>query len=129
MNSDADSLTSEDQEFIEQLRASQTTFTDIQIDPRTEFRMRQAVMHRIDERSRIAHWLFRPLWRPMLAAFLPFATGLAFGHSDYLIDAPLHLEPEQSIPLVTGIDAADSLIEYFETDVRDETDGELEYVE
>ena len=85
------------------------------------------MFERIEERARVADWLFRPLWRPVLAALLPFATGLAFGQSDYLIETPLQLEPEQSINLVTSIDAADGLLEYFAA--QEGTEPEVENVE
>ena len=123
----SDSLPSGDQEIIDRLRSSQEFSVDTDIHPRIEGRIRQAVFERIEERARVADWLFRPLWRPVLAALLPFATGLAFGQSDYLIETPLQLEPEQSINLVTSIDAADGLLEYFAAEER--TEPEVENVE
>ena len=123
----SDSLPSGDQEIIDRLRSSQEFSVDTDIHPRIEGRIRQAVFERIEERTRVADWLFRPLWRPVLAALLPFATGLAFGQSDYLIETPLQLEPEQSINLVTSIDAADGLLEYFAAEER--TEPEVENVE
>lgn len=112
------------EETIRRLRSSQEFSDDVQIHPQTEHRIRQAVFERIEERARVADWLLRPLWRPILAALLPFATGLAFGQSDYLIEAPLHLDPEQTINLVTSIDAAHGLIEYFAAQEWDENDVE-----
>ena len=123
----SDSLPSGDQEIIDRLRSSQEFSVDTDIHPRIEGRIRQAVFERIEERARVADWLFRPLWRPVLAALLPFATGLAFGQSDYLIETPLQLEPEQPINLVTSIDAADGLLEYFAAEER--TEPEVENVE
>ena len=123
----SDSLPSGDQEIIDRLRSSQEFSVDTDIHPRVEGRIRQAVFERIEERARVADWLFRPLWRPVLAALLPFATGLAFGQSDYLIETPVQLEPEQSINLVTSIDAADGLLEYFAAEMR--TEPEVENVE
>ena len=123
----SDSLPSGDQEIIDRLRSSQEFSVDTDIHPRIEGRIRQAVFERIEERARVADWLFRPLWRPVLAALLPFATGLAFGQSDYLIETPLQLEPEQSINLVTSIDAADGLLEYFAA--QEGTEPEVENVE
>ena len=123
----SDSLPSGDQEIIDRLRSSQEFSVGTDIHPRIEGRIRQAVFEHIEERARVADWLFRPLWRPVLAALLPFATGLAFGQSDYLIETPLQLEPEQSINLVTSIDAADGLLEYFAA--QEGTEPEVENVE
>lgn len=105
-----------EEEILKELRNSRGLSIDL--DPRTESKMRRTVFERIDERARFADWLLRPLWRPVLAALLPFATGLAFGQSDYLIEAPLPAGPEQTFNLVTSIDAADELLEYFAAQVE-----------
>lgn len=114
----SDSFEPGDQQVIDRLRSSQEFSIDIH--PQTELRIRRAVFERIDEGARVADWFFRPLWRPILAALLPFATGLAFGQSDYLNEPLLRLEPAQSIDLVTSIDAADGLLEYFAAHVEAE---------
>ncbi len=113
-----------EEEILEALRNSRGFSIDL--DPRTESKMRQAVFERIDERARVADWLLRPLWRPVLAVLLPFATGLAFGQSDYLIEAPLPTDPKQTVNLVTSIDAADELLEYFAAHVDAEVEVEVE---
>lgn len=128
----SDSFASGDQEIqkiIDRLQNSQAFLVDAHahIHPRIERRIRTAVFERIEERARMADWLLRPLWRPVLAALLPFATGLAFGQSDYLIETPLHLQPEQSIHLVTSIDAADGLLRYFAA--QEGGEAEVENVE
>ncbi len=123
----SDSFAAGDQEIIERLRSSHAFSVDAHIHPRIERRIRTAVFERIEERARMADWLLRPLWRPVLAALLPFATGLAFGQSDYLIETPLHLQPEQSIHLVTSIDAADGLLRYFAA--QEGGEAEVENVE
>lgn len=104
-----ESETPRDLEIIEQLRSS----TQDELDSRVEQRIRESVFARIQESSTLLDWLLRPLWRPVLAALLPFATGLAFGQSHYMDESGLLVDAEQSVELVSSLDAAHSLLEFY----------------
>ncbi len=107
-----DSENPDDLAIIERLQSAQ----HVKLDARAEQRIRKAVLDRISDSSNILDWLLRPLWRPVLAVLLPFATGLAFGQSDYLDDSPLLVKAERSVELLTSLDAAHGLIEYYATE-------------
>ena len=101
--------TSADLEVIEQMRS----LTQVELEPSTDRRIRASVFARIQENGTLFDWLLRPLWRPVLAALLPFATGLAFGQSHYLDESALLMETERSVKLVSSLDAAHSLLEIY----------------
>lgn len=99
-----------DLEIIEQLRSSR----EVELDATAEQRIRESVFARIQGSGTLFDWLLRPLWRPVLAALLPFATGLAFGQSHYLDESALLIDAEHSVKLVSSLDAAHSLLEFYE---------------
>ncbi len=109
MNPDLE--TQENEEISRQLRALPSPT----LDARTEARMRRAVLDRIDQEESLPSWLFQPIWRSVLAAIVPFATGFAFGKSDFLDEAQMLIELEAPIMLATSIDTAHSLLDIFTT--------------
>jgi len=108
----ADRGTAQDEEILQHLRA----MAEPKLDAHIEVRMRAAVLERISQERGFCCWLFRTWWRPVVAASLPFATGLAFGHSEYLGQAPPFLELETALELATSIDAAHNLLEMYLTE-------------
>ncbi len=116
MKSDSD--TPEDEALMKRLK----TLGPPALHPIVEARIRQAVFAQVESRpTGFIDWLFRPLWRPVLACLLPFATGLAFGQSDLLHESPLLPDSEPHTHLVTSFDAAHHLIRNY-SDASDEND-------
>ena len=105
----SDSSSQIDEELLQRLRS----MSEVQLDAQTETRMRIAVLHRVDQGQFLFGWLTKPLWRPVLAALLPFTTGLAFGQSDYLHETQVLIELQDPIELATSIEAAHSLLELY----------------
>ena len=99
----------DDQDVVERLR----TMREQPLDPHAAARMRLAVLNRIEQGHGFIGWFLRPLWRPVLATILPFATGLAFGQSDYLSETRMMIELQEPIELATSIDASHNLIEIY----------------
>ena len=114
MNSDMQPTEIQDEALMQRLRA----MPEVKLDAHAQARMRLAVQDRIDQAQGFMGWLFKSLWRPVLAALLPFATGLAFGQSDYLEEARVLVEPEDPVELATSIDAAHSLLEIYSQDLK-----------